>query len=76
MPDANGVRFAGIGMLPALRDRCGTAASWQLSGVNRSCVAAKWSLSDNSGHCWILARVGSVANDPERPSEAMVSGRC
>jgi hypothetical protein len=34
-----------------------------------------WSLSDNSGHCWILARDGSVANDPSATLKSRITAR-
>jgi hypothetical protein len=32
-----------------------------------------WSLSGNSGHRWIFACDGSVANDPQRPLAVLCS---
>jgi hypothetical protein len=38
---------------------------WHLADIRGTATICP--LSDNSGHCWISARDGSVANDPKRP---------
>jgi hypothetical protein len=45
------------------------AVRWSLMALSvNSDSCLEWSLSAHSGHCWILARIASVAIDPTATS--------